>query len=879
MQTVEGITEYRLANGLKVLLAPDVADEKVTVNLTYLVGARHEGYGETGMAHLLEHLIFKGTPTTPDPKLEFRKRGFTFNGTTTADRTNYFATFVSQQESLDWYLGWQADAMVNSFIAKKDLDSEMSVVRSELEIGESNPFQALRQRMARAAYLWHAYGKDTIGAKSDIEHVDISHLQAFYKRYYRPDGAVLIVAGKFDVDKTLASIQKTLGAIPRPATPIPATYTLDSPQDGERSVVVRRPATTQLLILNYHVPAALHPDTPALNVLATALSDQPSGRLHKALVESKLAQAAFAGANAQREAGNLYLGVAFAPQDDPKKREELLLGIAEGLAAQPITQEEFDRAKTKITKSLELGFANAAAVANGALASEVQGDWRAVFVSRDRLKAVTLDEVNRVARTYLFAENRTLGHLVPTETVRRAPAMVPPDPAVYLQGFVLNEKGLESVAFDFSPASLHDKVVFAQMPAGVQTALLAKPVRGDLVTLKVALKFGNLRALQGQDAAAALAGHMLDKGTSTMSRQQIADALVQLGAALSMQFSESGGTVSLTAKKDKFQAALELMAHVLQNAAFPAAEFEELRSSWIKALEGQIKDKTAQAHNAWSRYGNPYPKQDPRYEATLEESLAQIRALRLEEVRSFYQRFYGAQHAQISVLGPIDRQEVQNLLHKAFGNWTAPENWKRIERPLLARKPARLVFDTPDKANVSISAYHSVALGGKRLDAEDYAMALAARIFGGGPGSRLWVRLREGGGLSYSAGANYSASAYEPNATISLSAEVAPQNLGVAEKAIREELERSLREGFTAPELESFRQQILADRQRGRSGDAWALGFMGGQMEFQHPKDYSAQGDALYASLSLAQVNAAWRKYVQPEKLVWGIFGDQSKIK
>ncbi len=199
IQTVEGITEYRLANGLKVLLAPDLSDDRVSVNLTYLVGSRHEGYGETGMAHLLEHLMFKGSPGTADPKAEFRKRGFTFNGTTNSDRTNYFATFVSSQEALDWYLGWQADAMLNSFIAKKDLDSEMTVVRSEFELVENNPFQALAQRMARSAYLWHAYGKATIGAGLEQQTVgsqlgvdDLQNLGAqvvFFEQVSEPQNA------------------------------------------------------------------------------------------------------------------------------------------------------------------------------------------------------------------------------------------------------------------------------------------------------------------------------------------------------------------------------------------------------------------------------------------------------------------------------------------------------------------------------------------------------------------------------------------------------------------------------------------------------------------------------------------------------------------
>ncbi|MCX7247421.1 MAG: pitrilysin family protein, partial [Burkholderiales bacterium] len=387
VQTVEGITQYQLANGLKVLLAPDLADERVTVNLTYLVGSRHEGYGESGMAHLLEHLIFKGSPNTPDPKAEFRKRGFTFNGTTSADRTNYYATFVSSQESLDWYIGWQADAMVNSFIAKKDLDSEMTVVRSEFEIAGNNPFATLSQRVMAAAYPWHNYGKPTIGNRADIENVDISRLQTFYKRYYRADNAVLMVAGKFDPAATLAAIQKSLGVLPRGQVPMAPTYTLEPVQDGERSVVVRRPASAQLMLVTYRAPAALHPDNMALTVLATALGDVPSGRLHKALVESKLAQAVFAGADRRREAGSVVFGTAFGPDDDPLARQKLLLDTIENLAKEPLRQDEFDRARARLEKNLELAFANAAAVAQGALQFEVLGDWRAVFVDRERMKA------------------------------------------------------------------------------------------------------------------------------------------------------------------------------------------------------------------------------------------------------------------------------------------------------------------------------------------------------------------------------------------------------------------------------------------------------------------------------------------------------------
>ena len=879
MQTVEGITQYQLANGLKVLLASDLADERVTVNLTYMVGSRHEGYGESGMAHLLEHLIFKGTPGTVDPKAEFRKRGFTFNGTTSADRTNYYATFVSSQESLDWYIGWQADAMVNSFIAKKDLDSEMTVVRSEFEIAGNNPFATLSQRVTAAAYPWHNYGKSTIGNRADIENVDISRLQSFYQRYYRPDNAVLMVAGKFDAAATLTAVQKSFGAMVRPARPVPLTYTLEPVQDGERSVVVRRPASAQLILASYHAPAALHSDNIALAVVVTALGDVPSGRLHKALVESKLAQAVFVGTERRREASSLVFGTAFAPEDDPLPRQKLLLDIVENMAKEPLRQDEFDRAKAKIEKNLELAFANAAAVAQGALQFEVLGDWRAMFVDRERMKAVTLEDVNRVARSYLLADNRTLGHLIPTKAPMRAPEISSPDVAAYLQGFTLNEKGMESSAFDFNTRSLNEKVDFSSTPGGIKAALLPKPVRGDLVKLGVSFKFGNLESLRQQGAAAMLAGQMLDKGTTSMTRQQIHDEQVRLGAALSLHFGEEGGALTLTVKKENAMAALALATRMLRESIFPPAEFEEVRAAQIKALQGQLKDKSAQAHNAWSRYGIPYAKGDPRYLYSLEETLQELTAVTRDQAYAFYQRFYGAQDAQIAVLGPIDAAQVKQQFALALDGWRAPQAWQRVEQPLIERTPARLVFDTPDKSNASLSAYHGLPLRAGQFDWQDYAMSLATRIFGGGPGSRLWLRLRETGGLSYSAGASYSASRYEASARFSMSAEVSPAKVSAAEAALKEELLRSLGDGFTAAEVETFKRQLLADRLRGRSGDAWALAFMGDRMEFGQTPDAYERGDALIESLTTEQVNMAWKKFVKPEKLVWGVFGDQSTVR
>src|SRR6516162_3526435 len=314
--TVEGITEYRLDNGLRVLLFPDPTRPKVTVNLTVLVGSRHEGYGETGMAHLLEHMVFKGTPTHPDIPGAMKERGAQFNGTTSYDRTNYFETLPAGDENLEFAIKLEADRMVNSPIKGEDLSTEFSVVRNEFERGENSPENVLSQRMAAVAYEWHNYGKSTIGNRSDIERVPVDNLRAFYKKFYQPDNAMLVVAGKFDEKKAIEYITKYFGAIPRPDRKLQETYTEEPAQDGERSVILRRVGTVGSVAAAYHIPAAGHDDWAPLNVLAGTISQQPNGRLYKALVESKKATSANASAgnnhdpglftaSAQAEAGQL----------------------------------------------------------------------------------------------------------------------------------------------------------------------------------------------------------------------------------------------------------------------------------------------------------------------------------------------------------------------------------------------------------------------------------------------------------------------------------------------------------------------------------------------------------------------------------------------
>ena len=413
---VEGITEYRLSNGLRILLAPDASKPTTTVNITYLVGSRHENYGETGMAHLLEHMVFKGTKSRGNVFEELGKRGMQFNGTTFYDRTNYYETFPANPDNLKWALEMEADRMVNSLIARKDLDTEFSVVRNEMESGENNPHMMLWQRMASTAFDWHNYGKNTIGARTDVENVKIENLQNFYRKYYQPDNAVLLVAGKFEAAPTLEVIQKVFGAIPKPTRVIEPTYTQDPVQDGGREVTVRRTGDTQLSAVLYHTAAGSHIDSAAMAALSEVLAGTPNGRLHKNLVEKKLAVNVSPWNFDLAERGYIMFMAELSKTQNLQEARKVLLAELEGLQQNPVTEEELKRAKAGLLSEIDKAINDPQKLAVQMSESIANGDWRLFFLQRDRIENLKATDLQAVGLNFFKESNRTLGQFIPTAT-------------------------------------------------------------------------------------------------------------------------------------------------------------------------------------------------------------------------------------------------------------------------------------------------------------------------------------------------------------------------------------------------------------------------------------------------------------------------------
>ena len=875
--TVEGITEYHMDNGLKVLLFPDQSKATITVNITYLVGSRHEGYGETGMAHLLEHLVFKGTPNHPDIPQELTEHGARPNGTTSYDRTNYFETFTATDENLDWALDLEADRMVNSFIAKKDLDSEMTVVRNEYERGENSPSSVLRKRVVNAAYMWHNYGQTTIGARSDLENVPIERLQAFYKKYYQPDNAVLVVTGKINEEKTLALIKEKFGKIPRPERKLIPTYTKEPTQDGERLVTLRRAGDVQAMACMYHTPAATHADYPAVAILRQLLVDQPAGRLYKALVEPKIVSYLWASARGLREDGYLYIGADVRKENDLEAAQTALVAALEDLKKNPPTQEEVERAKTSILKNWDLAYNNADRI--GLYMSEyiAQGDWRLLFLYRDNIESVEVQDVARVIKSYLKPSNRTIGLFYPTGEPDRAEIPEAPDALALVQDY----KGREDIAvgeeFDPSPKNIESRTTRGEATSGIEYAMLTKETRGDAVSAQITLRYGTEETLTGKNTAADMTASMLKLGTTNLTRQEIEDKLDELKANVRI----FGGTTSVTARieteRENLPKVIDLVADMLKNPSFDQNEFEKLVEEELSWREEYLSDPRSVASSKFNRLLTPYPKGDVRYRMSLDEQIEAVKKTQLAEIKDFHKGFYGATDATVAIVGDFDEAAIKGKIEEHFGEWKSPTAYERISYPYQEIKSGNENIETPDKANAQLYAGTKINIDDSHADYP--AMMLGNYILGGGfLNSRLATRIRRNDGLSYSVGSRFSANPHEPNSTFFGYAIFAPENRDAVIAAFKEEIKKVRTEGFTQEEVDAARAGWLQSRTVSRAQDSSLSGTLNRYLNLDRDLTWDESIEQKIAELTAEEINAVMAKYLDEEALIYVKAGDFASV-
>ena len=511
------------------------------------------------------------------------------------------------------------------------------------------------------------------------------------------------------------------------------------------------------------------------------------------------------------------------------------------------------------------------------------GDWRLMFLNRDRIAKVTPDDVVRVARAYLKASNRTVGEFIPTAQPDRAAIPATPDFEALFRNYKSTVTVSQGESFDPTPANIESRITRSHLPNGMKMAMLPRKTRGGTVEVILELHFGDAQSLAGKTAVAQIAGGLLMRGTKTRSRQQIQDEMDRLNARIMVSggggdmgggrrggrggpattSSVSTATANIQTTAGNLPAALRLAVEILREPAFNESDFEQVKQQRIAAIEANLKEPSALATEALQAHISPYPRGDVRYVPTMEEQIADLKAVTLESVRKFHGDFYAASHGELVALGQFDPAQLQQTAAELLAGWNSPAPHSRIVSTYQRIAPINRTINTPDKTNATFEAAIRVRMS--ENDPDYPAMILANQMFGGSLGSRMPNRIRNLEGLSYSVSSRFTAPVDGDAAVFSASAISAPQNTAKVEASFVDELRKTLKTGFTAEEVATARKAYHDERIVSRSQEAALARTI--LSHFDRTMKWDEQLDAKIEALTPEQINAAFRRHIDPDEL------------
>lgn len=876
--TVEGITEYRLDNGLKVLLCPDPSQSALAVTLTYHVGAADEAPDERGLALLTAYMFYAGTDRHPKVRAALEEHGADFDLALTVDHTQYLATLPASQEHLSFAVELEADRMVNTRFTPEKLATELAVLRGLIATRESDPSYALTTRLRSTAYTRHPYGRPVLGTLDDLEHCTLEKLQAFYRKHYQPDNATLVIAGNFESEAALATISKEFGALPRPARTITTPEAVEPAQDGERDVTVRRAGDTALVATAYHIPAAAHPDFAALDLLRCILLNEPGGRLPRALIDNALSTRVACTTRAWVQPGLFEIFAYATPEQPLDKVREVMHGVLDKLAREGVTEEEVERARANCLLRVKRCQAEARPCSTELGTWAALGDWRLFFIHRDRLQQLTAADVSRVAQAYLRPTNRTTGMFIPSTDSE--PAAIPAAPDV--SEVVTDYQGRAGVsageAFLATVPNIEAHTERVTLAPGIHAALLPKRTRGQAVEARLLFKFGNEQATSDLQPVLIMLPPLLERGCARYDYQQLRDELGKLQSRISFaryNARHSGPdrlAVALTSDRTHLAATLELLGEMLKQPTFPADQFDLLLQERLRELELSRSNPQARAITALRRAALPYPPEFVHYVPTLEQQHENLQTVTRDRVQQFYRDNFGAGQVEISIVGDFDPEPIKKVLTSTFGAWPNPTPYARIPLPLAPACAAQEAITTPGQkvAWVVLAATFDLA----DTDPDYPALALAVHVLGQGAKSRLASRLRFEQGVAYVANGILEPQVQDQWTALVCYAVCTAANTLKAEQALLDEYERWVARGITPEELEAGKRAYLQQFNNQLTSDRFVADELARILDLGRTLQFQQDLVDQVKKLKLADVNRVVRKRLGAVPLIRVKAGD-----
>ena len=872
LKTTAGVRQTILSNGLTVLTKEVRGAPVVSVQVFYKIGSRNEAPGVNGIAHQLEHMMFKGTKSRP---VQFGRLlgalGADFNAFTSYDQTAYHETV--EREKAGAALALEADRMVNAQIDEGKLASERRVVLSEIEGNENDPQYRLSRAVQAAAFPNSPYGLTVGGTKKDIEGFSADKVRAYYQKYYSPEYATLVVVGDFSTDALLAEVRKQFGGLGKPGTkPVVSSQplvaggseaTLGSPA-VKAPIVLREPGATPLLSAVYPLPDISSPDVAAIKVLDYVLLAGRTSRLYAALFESGLAADGGTSPNSFLKGGWYDFNFTPAPGKTVAELDRALLSTIASLRDKPVSAAEVRQAAVQIRASAVLGNVSVDAQANSlGMDATTAGDYAYTDRFLASVAKVTPADVQRVARTYLQDSSRTVGSFEPTapqasqggastgstqESFNAGPAVDPAEVARYLPAVPAVKDAAVTLPEQF------------RLPNGL-TALLLRDVGTPTVSLSAEVLAG--REFD-TDVSAGLvdlvAGNLLS-GAQGRSEQQLATLLDGVGAQLSPSASRFGVQIGGASLAADLPVLIDGLADVLQRATFPEQQFKTSQARAVQGIKQADDSPGSVAQKVFRK--SVYPVGNPWQVFATQQSLS---GLKQSDLSAFYAAHYRPDTTVLTLVGDFDPAQVKALLQQKFGDWKASGPAPAVAYPVIG-KPSGVVRVRPSLPGktqaVTYLGYQSI----DRRDPRYYASLVLNQVLGGDTlSSRLGTELRDKQGLTYGVSSSFSAGKQQGPFIVTL--QTSPADTEKAVQAALALIAKVQQDGLSETEVNTARNTLRSSFTVGLSSPAALAGIFTSFYGLGLPLSELGQYPQKVGAVTLAQVNAAARELLDPKNIV-----------
>ncbi len=886
IKTYGGISEYKLKNGLTVLTKPDLNSPLISWQVWYKVGSRNENTSYTGIAHYLEHMMFKGTDQFDKGEISqsIQLRGGIFNAFTGDDYTAYFENFAP--ENLELAIKLEADRMRNSRLNEEELNLERSVIVSELEGGENNPMQTLYKTLKATAYNVHPYKNPIIGWPQDLNNINAKTMREFYDTYYQPNNATAILAGNFDTELALELIDAYFGDFKAGELPYPPVSE-EPEQRGERKAVIEQEGLITYLAQAFHIPKFTHEDYAALNIVSDILFGGTSSRTYKSLIDSNKAIDVSGYAESGIDPGLLRIIVNIPANSSIEEVEQILNKELEAVK-NGVSPEELEKAKARVE-------ASAVYDRDGVYHQGIQigyfhnmATWETYIDWVDIVNKITNDDIKRVTKKYLVPSNRTTVHLLPTkakESLIASADFLENATKKQVQGYgagtveKLDPKKLKKLLKLTEPKLSKKKIKNHKLDLNIEKIVNNEKLEIDykfeqdppLVFVNGIMFAGKLANPEGKNGLAGITAEMLERGTTEHDKFELSELLDLYGAEISFKSKKEAATFEITTLSKNFDKVFELFKESITMPAFDPAELEKLK----KELIGQIEQENEYPRKIIARELNRiiYPATHPYYSYSPEEKIKQISSITIDDIKKFYATYYNADHMKVSVVGDISIDKVKKEIVPTLEYWNAGKgvgkSFKFNDKGLpsiekvKAKQPVEKSIIVEEKQQVEIAMGHAGDI--TRLDDDFYPMLLANYALGGSAlSSRLGTVVRDENGLVYDIHSGFNASLGAGSFYISLGCN--PKNVTKAIRITKKAVKDFLEEGIAETELEATKAYIGGSfAARNLQSNEETSETLSHLMLYKLGKEYIENYSEIIEKITKKEVDRVMRKYIKPD--------------